>query len=189
MKVRIAIMGVLLATTACSTAQDAGKQPEVASLSTTSDPSATPSVPGSAAPAPVNAAERPRLRLDMTDQDKQDTYRQYTKCMSDHGVQILAQRTGAAPKADQATADKAAKECNSLLPLPPWEEDATNPEAMDFAKKVVDCLRAKGVKKVEVSTNEGIVGPSLGGPENDQASIDKGMKLTPVCEKEVAGLK
>jgi hypothetical protein len=125
----------------------------------------------------------------MTDQDRQDMYRPYTKCMSDHGVQVLAQRTGSAPRADQKTQDAAAKACDPLLPLPPWEEDASNPEAMDFAKKVVDCLRAKGVKKVEVSTNDGIVGPSLGGPGNDQDSIDKGMKLTPQCEREVAGIE
>jgi hypothetical protein len=184
MKALIAIAAVLLAATACSTAQDAPQSQKVASL-------ATSDAPRSTAPSPQSqpAKQQPRFRIDMTDQEKQDLYRPYTQCMKDHGVDVLLQRAGSAQKPDKTTADNAAKACNPLLPLPAWETDASNPEAMDFAKKVVDCLRAKGVKKVEVSTNEGIVGPSLGGPDNDQDSITKGMALTPRCEKEVSARK
>ncbi|MFD1051139.1 hypothetical protein ACFQ1S_39215, partial [Kibdelosporangium lantanae] len=130
-----------------------------------------------------------RYRLDMTDQERQDLVRPYTKCMSDHGVNVIGQRQGTVPKADRQTSDRASKACDPLLPGPPWEEDASNPQAMDFAKKVVDCLRAKGVKNVEVSSDSGMVGPSFGGTVNDQESIAKGMELTQVCQKEVAGLK
>jgi hypothetical protein len=181
MRTRIAIIGALLATTACGTTQNAQEPPKVATLAS---PDAAPS-----SASPVPAQDRPRFRLDMTDQERQDMYRPYLKCMTDHGVQVLAGRTGSAPKPDKATMDNAATACDPLLPLPPWEEDATNPAAMDFAKKVVDCLRAKGVKKVEVSDDNGIVGPSFGGPGNDQESITKGMDLTPACEKEVAGVR
>jgi hypothetical protein len=180
MKARTALIGLALVATACGSQPTA--QPKVATLAT---PSSTPSST-TASPAP---AERARYRLDMTDQERQDLLRPYTRCMQDHGVNVIGQRQGTAPKADQQTADKAAEACDPLLPLPPWEEDATNPEAMDFAKKVVDCLRAKGVRYVEVSSNSGMVGPSFGGSANDQESITRGMELTPVCAKEVAGPK
>lgn len=182
MKPRTALISVVLAAAACGTQPTA--QPKVATLASPSSTSASTSASPSPAPA-----ERQRYRLDMTDQERQDMLRPYTKCMSDHGVNVIGQRQGTVPKADQQTSATASKACDPLLPGPPWEEDAANPQAMDFAKKVVDCLRAKGVQKVEVSSNDGIVGPSFGGQVNDQESITKGMELTSVCQKEVAGVK
>jgi hypothetical protein len=179
MKARVALIGIALITTACGSTPTA--QPKVATLST---PSSTAAESATSASQTPPAEDRPRFRMDMTDQEKQDLYRVYLKCMQDHGVNVMADRDGST-QTDKVTAEKAQKVCDSKLPLPAWEEDATNPEAMDFAREVVDCLRAKGVKKVEVSTNDGIVGPALGGPENDQESINKGMDLTPVCQREV----
>jgi hypothetical protein len=184
MKALIAIAAVLLAATACGATPEAQQPPKIASLATTDQASPAPS------PQSQPAKERARYRLDMTDQEKEDLNRPYLQCMKDHGVDVLLRREGqAGAKPDQSTLDRAAKACDLLLPLPAWEEDATNPEAMDFAKKVVDCLRAKGVKKVEVSSNNGMVGPSFGGEENDQDSITKGLNLTPQCEKEVSAQK
>ncbi|MEV4312616.1 hypothetical protein [Actinocrispum sp. NPDC049592] len=181
MKALIGIAAVLLAATACSSTPDA--QPprnKVASLATSDAPS-----PAATAPGRPPVRERPRYRIDMTDQEQQDLYRVYMNCIKDHGVDVAASRQGG-PKVDKTKYDAAAKACEQVLPLPAWEEDASNPEALDFAKKVVDCLRGKGVKKVEVSTNEGMVGPAFGGPENDQDSITKGLALTPQCQREVA---
>jgi hypothetical protein len=182
MKALIGIAAVLLAATACSSTRDAQRPPDVASLAT---PEATGSASVSPSPQGEPSKDRARFRIDMTDQEKQDLYRVYTECLKDHGVDVLLSRQGG-QKPDKAKSAAAAKACDSKLPLPPWEEDATNPQALDFAEKVVQCLRAKGVKKVEVSTNDGIVGPALGGPENDPESISKGMDLTPQCEKEVS---
>ncbi|MET0423357.1 MAG: hypothetical protein ABW046_05755 [Actinoplanes sp.] len=33
-------------------------------------------------------------------------------------------------------------------PLPPWENDPANPDAEDFARDVIKCLRGKGVENV-----------------------------------------
>jgi hypothetical protein len=87
----------------------------------------------------------------------------------------------------KAVADAAEKECRPKYPLPPWELDPANPEAKDFARAVVQCLKAKGVKYVEVNPD----GPgwSFGGPQNDAQSISKGMELSPACEREVAAKK
>jgi hypothetical protein len=107
---------------------------------------------------------------------------------------VLAQRKepgvlGSGPTTNPAKAKNAGKVCEPKLPLPAWEIDANNPDALDFGRKVVQCLKDKGVKYVELSTDtsSGVVGPSLGGKQNDMASITKGMDLMPECQREVAG--
>ncbi|ONI81338.1 hypothetical protein ALI144C_20920 [Actinosynnema sp. ALI-1.44] len=160
---------------ACS-AQPEAVPPQVASVRT-SDTS--PPVSGR------QAQERPRFRIDMTDDEQKALYDPYRKCMSEHGIAV---RDPTVPKPPKDKLDAAAKACDPLLPLPAWENDINNPEAFDFNRRVVSCLRAKGVKFVEVDKNEesGMVGPSFGGPQNDQDSIDKGLKFTSKCEQEVA---
>jgi hypothetical protein len=158
----------------------------VASLSTKSpSPSASTST--------AQDDGRPRERLDMSDDEFMALQNAYQKCLSDHGMVVKG-----APGSDgklQASDDVVAaaqKACLSKQPLPPWEEDRNNPDAPDFALKVVDCLRAKGIKYVDVDNDPDhpMIGISLGGPQNDSDSITKGMTLTPVCQKEVqAGMK
>jgi hypothetical protein len=134
----------------------------------------------------------------MTDADRDRLYQGYLACLKDNGVDVLSERSK--PKepgvlgsggrtTDPAKAKKAGAACANKLPLPAWEIDAKNPDAIDFGRKVVQCLKTKGVKYVELSTgnDSGIVGPSLGGPQNDAESIRKGMDLTPECQREVAG--
>jgi hypothetical protein len=152
---------------------------------------ATPSA-GAPSSSAAPQDERPRKRLDMTQADWDVLYAPYLKCLDKHGV---APRGKDGKKVDKATQD----ECDPKLPLPPWELDAKNPEAFTFAEKTVECLRAKGVKNVEVSTDtssglvgtviksEGEVGPNtLTGPLK---SVDEAMTLTDRCQKEVAGIK
>jgi hypothetical protein len=51
---------------------------------------------------------------------------------------------------------------------------------------VVQCLRGKGVRYVEVvnDPNATEVNVAFGGPNNDQDSITKGMKFVETCERE-----
>jgi hypothetical protein len=180
MKNRLAIAGVLVGVAvlgACSSPATP-EAPQVASVQTDGT-SAT------SAPSPQGQPERPRFRIDMTDDEQKALYDGYRACMSEHGIN-LNDRANAGK--DKARTSAAAKACDPLLPLPAWENDIGNPDAFDFNRRVVECLRAKGVKYVEVSRNEesGMVGPSFGGPQNDQESITKGLDLTPECQREVA---
>jgi hypothetical protein len=188
MKNRLAITGVLFGVavlSACSS-QAAPAAPQVASVQTSDA-----AVPGSGTPSPQGqpspTVERPRFRIDMTDDEQKALYDPYRKCMGEHGIDLL-DRGRPDFKPDKEKLAQASKDCDPLLPLPAWENDINNPEAFDFNRRVVTCLRAKGVKYVEVSKNEesGMVGPSFGGQQNDQDSIDKGLKFTPQCQQEVA---
>ncbi|MFD4668240.1 hypothetical protein ACFWNN_00815 [Lentzea sp. NPDC058450] len=164
---------VLLFLTACSK-PDAG--PEVASLSTPSS---------SATATSAKQEERPRERLDMTPEDLEALQAPHDQCMIDQGLD----RKGRAaepgrPQPTKEELDKALKACEHKDPLPPWEKDATNPEALDFANRVVQCLRGKGVRYVEVHNEPGstIVSYAFGGPNNDAASISLGLEHAKECE-------
>ncbi|GAA0626523.1 hypothetical protein GCM10009534_72930 [Kribbella sandramycini] len=169
--------------------QDTGKAPEVATLKTPTPGKKTTAK----APADPDAG-RVRERIDMTDADRKRLLEPYLACMKDNGIDVYAERKqagvlGDGPTTDPKKAKTAGKVCAPKLPLPAWEVDAKNPDALDFGRKVVQCLRDKGVKYVELSsdTSSGIVGPSLGGKNNDMESITKGMNLMPQCQREVAG--
>lgn len=158
---------------ACS--RPADPQPEVASLST----------PPSTAPASASAQEeRPRERLDMTDEDLEALSLPYRRCMEGHGLDTHGLRLGDRSRPQKEELDKALAECESKSPLPPWERDTTNPEALDFANRVVRCLRDKGVRYVEVVNEPGseIVSYAFGGPNNDAASISLGLEHVKACE-------
>ncbi|WP_433261419.1 lipoprotein [Actinosynnema sp. CS-041913] len=169
---------VLVATvTACSSPPDQADQ--VASLTT----------PGSGSPSsPATPADsqRPRMRIDMTPEDKDALYQVHIRCMAEHGVDKTRFQTEGIPTDEVQKA--AAKACESSDPLPPWEMDRANPETPDFTRRVVQCLRDKGVREVEVANdpNSPIVSVSLGGPENDRESVVKGLELMPECEKEAS---
>jgi len=176
------VLGLLLvaAVAACSSPPD--KPSQVASLATPGS-SSTSSPSSSAAPAD---SQRPRLRIDMSREDKDALLQAAARCMVDHGVDKTRFHTDGMPTDEVMKA--AEKACESKNPLPPWEMDRTNPESLDFAGRVVQCLRDKGVKKVEVynDPNSPIVGASLGGPENDSESITKGLDFMDECEKEAS---
>jgi hypothetical protein len=182
---------VLLAVvaTGCSSAKASDSGPEIATL-TTPTPGKTTTSQAKKDPD----AGRPRERIDMTNADRERLYAPYLACLKDNGIDATKRAEkpgvlGSGPTTDPKKAKNASKVCEPKLPLPAWEIDANNPDALDFGRKVVQCLKNKGVKYVELSTGKdtGIVGPSLGGPKNDMASITKGMNLMPECQREVAG--
>jgi hypothetical protein len=173
---------VIFGGTACSssgTGPAAAGKPEVATLqSAGASPSATPA---------SSAAQAPRERIDGTAADFEALVKPYDDCMKSHGLGGKGLRLSDSKMPSKVVADAAEKECRPKYPLPPWELDPANPEAKDFARAVVQCLKAKGVKYVEVNPD----GPgwSFGGPQNDAQSISKGMELSPACEREVAAKK
>ncbi|MEV4311587.1 hypothetical protein [Actinocrispum sp. NPDC049592] len=155
----------------------AAPEQKVATLQTSSA-AAPPAAPPS---APAEAA-RPRLRLDMTPDEEDQLYTAYSNCMADHGF-----RKG--PGMDMSKEAAATAACKFKDPLPPWEYDTANPQAADFAHKMVLCLRGKGVKYVEespVKPGDERTSIALGGAQNDSDSISKGLNLIPQCEKELS---
>ncbi len=169
---RIVVVCAALVLASCSARQESGGQ-EVASLSTPG------STPASAAPE----QQRPRERLDMTPEDTEALGAPYLRCLTEHGVDKRAD-----PPPSKEAADKAYQVCEPKKPLPAWELDAANPEATDFANRVVQCLRQKGVRYVEVHREAGseMVGLSYGGPNNDQESITLGLQHTKECQIEAS---
>jgi hypothetical protein len=177
----------LVALSACGsssgTEQAGGAQ--VASLATTAAGSSD-----AAQPKETNA-QRPRERLDSTPEELEALQVPFDKCLKKSG---LGDQTKMKEASDQATRGNgkisktqmaAYRACEEqYLPLPPWEKDPANPEARDFARAVVKCLKEKGVKYVEVS--EDGLSPSFGGEQNDSRSISMGMDLAPQCEREAA---
>jgi len=173
---------VVLGGTACSSSSEdatsAAGKPEVATLQ-----SAKPS----SAPASA-AAQAPRERIDGTAEDFEILLKPFEKCMKEHGLSPKGALLGTDNKLpSKAVEDAANKACQPLYPLPPWERDPANPEAKDFARDVVKCLKEKGVKYVEL-TDDGL-NYAFGGPQNDSQSITKGLEYAGPCEREVAARK
>ncbi|WP_394619310.1 hypothetical protein JNUCC0626_09510 [Lentzea sp. JNUCC 0626] len=158
---------------ACSKPEAA---PQVASISTP---------PSSAAQTSAPQEERPRERLDMTPEDLEALQVPYDQCMAKHGLDRKGRAADpGTPQPVKEELDKAVQECEKKTPLPPWEKDVTNPEALDFANRVVQCLRGKGVRYVEVHNEPGspAISYALGGPNNDSASISLGLEHAKECE-------
>ncbi|MDX3659311.1 hypothetical protein PV646_18550 [Streptomyces sp. ID05-26A] len=150
--------------------------PQVASIST----------PQSSSPPSAAQEQRPRERLDMTNEDVEALYVPYNQCMASFGMDKKgrADESSGRPQPTKEELDKALQVCEVKTPLPPWEKDVTNPEAVDFANRVVQCLRGKGVRYVEVHNEPGsdTVSYAFGGPNNDAASITLGLEHVKGCE-------
>ncbi|SDG21553.1 hypothetical protein SAMN05216553_106218 [Lentzea fradiae] len=191
---RLRHIALLLAAVAvvagCTTRQEA--PPKVATLET-----GQAGAPSAAAES-AKQTSRPRFRLDMTPEEQDRLSHAYDSCLNEH-IGFTSPPPGSS--SDMAPAPMSAEEqrkydevessgvCLDKKPLPAWEYDVANPEAVDFAQKVVRCLRDKGVRYVEVAPaapGEDRVSLSLGGEQNDSASISEGMRLIPQCEKELA---
>jgi hypothetical protein len=131
--------------------------------------------------APSAEAGRPRERLDMTAEEIEALDDPYNQCLATNG---WSRRKN---PADQAALTKAQIACQSLDPLPPWQLDASNPQAENFVHAVVQCLRAMGVKYVTEEPPEGgAYSFGFGGADNDPTSISLGLQYTPACQKKVA---
>jgi hypothetical protein len=133
----------------------------------------------------------------MTSEEIDGLFLAYNQCLDEHGLRknkpVGGDGSGAAPAEGQAPSpeDEAAAEaaCLGSKPLPPWEYDTANPESADFVHRVVQCLRAKGVRYVEESPatpGDDRRAIAFGGENNDQDSISKGLNLVGSCEKESA---
>ena len=184
----------------CTTATP---QPQVATIAPSSAGSS--SAPGAgAATSPGDAASTPpggtapRERLDMTSAELEALAQPYQDCMNTNGAPSKDEKmdADARVRAGVATApagdyDKALAACQQLLPLPPWEEDRSNPDAQAFVQAVVDCLHGKGIKYVEIDGDASSprISLALGGPNNDSDSITRGMDLIPQCQREVSAAK
>lgn len=120
----------------------------------------------------------------MTREERDRLHGAYVQCLYDNGWPSPGTTT------DRAPYRKASEACQSLEPLPVWEYDANNPEAMDNVNKVVQCVRERGVTSIEATEagpGDSEVGISLGGENNDSESIQKGMELIPKCEMQLFG--
>ncbi|AXX31422.1 hypothetical protein KCV87_35465 [Actinosynnema pretiosum subsp. pretiosum] len=173
-----AVMGcglVAVALVSCSAPEDG---PEVASLSTGTGQ----------APAASTERERPRERLDMTSEDLEALQRPYWKCMGEQGIpdKRAMGDLSVAPEGDERIAAAEAA-CAHTVPLPPWEKDPANPESHAFLVRVVDCLRGKGVVKVEVVPGEsGGHTIAMGGAENDSEQVGLALGHMSECEAEAS---
>jgi hypothetical protein len=178
--VRFARLGLVTALAlfgagACAAGPPTAAAPEVATL-------ASPSTsPAHASPTP----ERPRRRLEDTAADSAALEKPFNDCMAAHGQHG---KPGFAEGDDLPAALKAAqKACLRFWPLPPWQQDPANPEAKDFARDVVKCLKGKGVEYVDTGANG--IDIAAGGPQNDAASIAKTGEYLDACERSVAAHK
>ncbi|MFJ8962228.1 hypothetical protein ACIRG5_22845 [Lentzea sp. NPDC102401] len=169
-----ATLALLLLLAACGKPE---AQPQVASISTP---------PSSAATTSAAQEQRPRERLDMTPEDFEALQAPYDQCLAGFGLDKKGRSAEGSgrPEPTKEELDKALQACESKSPLPPWEKDTSNPEALDFANRVVQCLRGKGVRYVEVLNEPGseIISYALGGPNNDAASISLGLEHAKECE-------
>jgi hypothetical protein len=155
---------------------------------------ATPEASPSAAAQQKAKTGPPRERLDDTAEEREALMVPFNKCLKKSGFKDKVQGKLTSDRS-QSTAEPASKKeenenaayraCQEqYFPLPAWEKDPANPQARDFARDVVKCLKRKGVKYVEVS-DDGI-SPAFGGDQNDSRSISMGLDLAPECEREVA---
>jgi hypothetical protein len=181
----LALIAVLAAGTATACSGSDAKSPDVALLATAC--ASTPA-PGTSSTG-SNDAHRPRYKLNMTAQELEAIQKPYIKCMTAHGVTDPRDQKFGNTKptsVSQTTLAAAQQACASTIPLPVWENDPKNPDALDFNRKVVTCLRGKGVAKVEVTTQNGEVSVAFGGKENDQQSITRGMQYYDYCTRQVS---
>lgn len=172
-RIRALTVGALaaFALTACSA--DSGGPPQVAALSTSASASTTTS-----ASEASDAAGRPRIRIDMTESEREALEQRYLQCLDKHG---FAKAKGSG---DLDAMHEAQAKCQSKDPLPPWQYDTSNPHAADFAHALVQCLRDKGVEYVSADPSGGRYVLAFGGPNNDPESISKGLKYMHVCEEQ-----
>ena len=170
---------IALAATGCSSGTH---QPQVASVATiaASGGSVSAGSPSTSASSAGATSSRPRERLDATASQLQAVEAPWNQCLTAHGA-------GRKDKPTQAVETAAQAACAHLQPLPPWQYDPANPQAMGFVEQVVACLHQHGVKYAQVQNppGQGRIEIALGGPQNDSASVGAGLELIPTCDQQV----
>jgi len=154
--VAVALLATGLLVSACG---GGGRSGGVATLASSPPPGSAASAgsgapPGSAASAASAAeAERPQLRLDMSDEEQERLWENYKICLKDHGVKPLDQRgpgpvgSGTGLSLDQSGEPKEAYvACANKLPLQPPELDPDkNPNYPQQWNDYIRCERAHGI--------------------------------------------
>ncbi|MFT2753599.1 hypothetical protein [Clavibacter sp. Sh2088] len=151
------------------------------------------------APAPAETVdplfaeygEPVRQRLDMTDEEAEAAWQPRERCLADHDpAQSSSGGDGASVGVvgDPEKAAEAEAICMRVAPLPPWELDARNPDSRRFAQLIVDCLRAHGVRQVEIADADafGRISVAFGGETNDPTSVSLGMQHADACTAEAS---
>nr|WP_314840794.1 hypothetical protein [uncultured Microbacterium sp.] len=183
----IALLGLLAACSAPAQEQRAGGDSQVATLETEA-----PAPAESVDPLFDEYGEPVRERLDMTDEESLAAWAPRDRCVADHSSSQGPSEAGGGGGSSSATGaatgdpEKAAEAeaiCLPLAPLPPWEVDVKNPDAPRFMQQVVDCLRERGVREVEIGDagQFGRIGVDLGGEGNDSSSVSLGMQHMDAC--------
>ncbi|MGW6929434.1 hypothetical protein ACWGE0_05155 [Lentzea sp. NPDC054927] len=170
MNPRVLIGAAVLLLSACG--QAAPPSSNVASLQ--SSEVVTPS----SAAVPKDT-EQPRLRMDMTEEEKQRLYDAHTACLAEKDPNATG--TGAGPAGRRQYSDEAWKACAKTWPLPPWEMDSSNPTFADNWHKNVQCLNSRGVKVIETEPGSWTYDGEQTLPEDQRRKIEKD------CEQEVFG--
>jgi hypothetical protein len=171
----VVLAAVLMTGSACSDKPADQAAPKVATLTSPS------SGPASAA---AGKPERPRYRLDTTAEEEEVMLRPYYKCIDEKVGFDYQHMSKKPPPAAMKKLANAKQTCSSELPLPAWEEDPANPEAKDFARDVVKCLKGKGADNAHVGSDG--IGIEYDGGYDERQSISKTMDMVPGCQREVA---
>lgn len=149
----VLLSGALLLTGCGGSDDGSSTRQDVASLH-----SDAPSGKASASTAPDTDADRPQLRLDSSDAERDHYWHIYATCLKDHGHKMLPQRgPDSINDTDQSpTAKAATKACVNKLPLqPPELERSTNPHYDDDYRAYVKCLNREGLKVTALPDNSG----------------------------------
>ncbi|MFD4676365.1 hypothetical protein ACFWNN_42050 [Lentzea sp. NPDC058450] len=176
MNPRLLIAAAVLFLSACS--QAAPPPSNVASLETSGA-----GTPSTAVSAPSDGAQ-PRLRMDMTEEEKKRLFDAHTACLAEKDPNATGKGSGPAGTTTLRPAqysDEAWTACAKKWPLPPWEMDSSNPTFKDNWHKNVQCLNSRGMKVIETEPGSWTYDGEQTLPEDQRNKIEKD------CEQEVFG--
>ncbi|HEX7306406.1 hypothetical protein [Lentzea sp.] len=149
-------------------------------------PSNVASLQSSEAVAPSSVTkppdgDQPRLRMDMTAEEKQRLYDAHTACLAEKDPNATTHGNVPAPASRRQYSDEAWKACAKTWPLPPWEMDSANPAFADNWHKNVQCLNSRGMKVIETEPGSWTYDGEQTLPEEQRRKIEED------CEQEVFG--
>jgi hypothetical protein len=130
-------------------------------------------------------AERPRHRVGETDADRERIIAPWRTCMKDNGADLDTMPPsieGAARWAQEH--QSAGLACRSLLPLPPWGLDRTNPEYRENVRQWVECMNDRGLSII--ATPDDAQSPWRFGGDS-ALSPEESSRVQQDCMKETIG--
>ncbi|WP_159775412.1 hypothetical protein [Streptomyces sp. HM190] len=154
----VLVCGALLLT-GCGGSDDAdGKGPAQRDVASLHDDGDAPASRATDRATPPSDNDRPQLRLDSSEEEKNRYWHIYAMCLKDHGHRMLPARgPDSVDDTDHsATAKAATKACANKIPLqPPEMDEATNPHYDEDYRAYVKCLNRKGLKVTALPDNSG----------------------------------